>query len=92
MCPTTSATFDDRREAVAVRPYRERMPDELPAVTLSNPPERLLRVANPTMKVLLHTPLVGVKFRDKNRIPTVEEFAEAVARERFAAIRLTPTG
>lgn len=162
------------------------MPDELPAVTLSNPPERLLRVANPTMKVLLHTPLVGslrkqmmvltvtgrksgrrfsfpltahqidgvyyaltsapwknnfrdgaratlqhagaiirvrgelitdpgavadisrrcaesygakraqmlmgVKFRDKNRIPTVEEFTEAVARERFGAIRLTPTG
>ncbi len=35
------------------------MTDELPAVTFSHPPERLLRVANPTMGFLLHTPLVG---------------------------------
>lgn len=177
-------TFDDRREAVAVRPYRERMADDVPAVTLSNPPERLLRMANPTMRLLMHTPLIGsmrqqmivltvtgrksrrrfsfplsahqidgvyyaltsapwknnfrgganatvqhagsivrvhgelitepadvadicrrcaqaygakraqmslgMKFREKDRIPTLEEFADAVARERFAAIRLTP--
>ncbi|MGE2689027.1 hypothetical protein [Mycolicibacterium pulveris] len=161
------------------------MTEQLPAVTLANPPERLLRVANPTMRLLMHTPLIGsmrkqlivltvtgrksrrrfsfplsaaeldgvyyaltsapwknnfrgganatvqhagsfirvhgelitdpaavghicrrcaesygakraqislgMKFRDTDRIPTPEEFAEAVARERFAAIRLTPT-
>jgi hypothetical protein len=33
--------------------------------------------------------MMGVKFRDQ-RIPTVEEFAEAVDREHIAAIRLTP--
>jgi hypothetical protein len=35
--------------------------------------------------------MMGLKFRDQ-RIPTVEEFAEAVDREHFAAIRLTPAG
>jgi hypothetical protein len=33
--------------------------------------------------------MMGMKFRDP-RIPTVEEFAEAVDRERIVAIRLTP--
>jgi hypothetical protein len=33
--------------------------------------------------------MMGLKFRDQ-RIPTVEEFAEAVDRDHFAAIRLTP--
>lgn len=33
--------------------------------------------------------MMGLKFRDE-RIPTVEEFAEAVDRDHFAAIRLTP--
>jgi hypothetical protein len=32
---------------------------------------------------------MGVDFRD-DRIPTVEEFAEAVAREKLNAIRFTP--
>jgi hypothetical protein len=33
--------------------------------------------------------MMGLKFRDQ-RIPTVEEFAEAVDRDHIAAIRLTP--
>jgi len=35
--------------------------------------------------------MMGLKFRDE-RIPTVEEFAEAVDRDHFGAIRLTPAG
>jgi hypothetical protein len=35
--------------------------------------------------------MMGLKFRDE-RIPTVEQFAEAVDRDHFAAIRLTPAG
>jgi hypothetical protein len=33
--------------------------------------------------------MMGLKFRD-NRIPTVEEFKEAIAREKIAAVRFTP--
>ena len=33
-------------------------------------------------------PLMGLKFRD-GRLPTVEEFAEAVDRHRYAAVRFT---
>jgi hypothetical protein len=33
--------------------------------------------------------MMGLKFRD-NRIPTVDEFADAARRERYAAVRLTP--
>jgi hypothetical protein len=33
--------------------------------------------------------MMGLKFRD-NRIPTVEEFAEAIAREKIAAVKFTP--
>jgi len=33
--------------------------------------------------------MMGMKFRD-GRVPTIEEFAEAVDRERIAAVRLTP--
>ncbi|KKW65419.1 hypothetical protein ABQF17_07995 [Mycolicibacterium elephantis] len=161
------------------------MTEKQPAVTLSHPPERLLRMANPTVKALMLTPLMGslrkqlmllvvtgrksgrkysfplsahqidgvyyaltsapwknnfrdgadailrhagstrrvhgelitdpaavaeisrrcaesygpkraqmlmgLKFRDQRRIPTVEEFAEAVSQVGYAAIRLTPT-
>ncbi|HET6732855.1 hypothetical protein [Mycobacterium sp.] len=35
--------------------------------------------------------MMGLKFRD-GRIPTVDEFAEAVDRDHLAAIRLTPPG
>lgn len=35
--------------------------------------------------------MMGLKFRDE-RIPTLEEFTEAVDRERLAAIKLTPVG
>jgi hypothetical protein len=35
--------------------------------------------------------MMGLKFRDA-RIPTVEEFAEAVTRDHLAAVRLTPAG
>jgi hypothetical protein len=35
--------------------------------------------------------LIGLKFRDQ-RIPTREEFAEAVDRLHLAAVRLTPAG
>lgn len=41
------------------------------------------------MRVKRAQRMMGLKFRDE-RIPTVEEFAEAVDRERLAAIRLTP--
>jgi len=34
-------------------------------------------------------PRMGLKFRDQ-RIPTLEEFAEAVEQNQLAAIRLTP--
>jgi hypothetical protein len=34
-------------------------------------------------------PLMGLKFRD-GRIPTVNEFADAVDRHRYAAVRFTP--
>jgi hypothetical protein len=33
--------------------------------------------------------MMGLSFRDK-RIPTVEEFKEAVERERIVAIKFTP--
>jgi hypothetical protein len=33
--------------------------------------------------------MMGLKFRDQ-RIPTVEEFAEAAARDKIAAVRFTP--
>jgi hypothetical protein len=161
------------------------MKEQSPAVTLSHPPEALLRIANPVMRLLLRTPvagsardqmmvvsfngrktgrryaiplsahqvdndlyaitsapwkfnfrdgasaevlhkgktttmrgeliqdravvadvsrrcaesygvkraqrMMGLKFRDA-RIPTVEEFAEAVDRDHLAAIRLTASG
>ena len=35
--------------------------------------------------------MMGLKFRDQ-RIPTLEEFAEAVGRDHLAAIRFTPGG
>ncbi|BBX57374.1 hypothetical protein TM48_01824 [Mycobacterium shottsii] len=35
--------------------------------------------------------MMGLKFRDR-RIPTLEEFTEAVDRLQFAAIKLTPAG
>jgi hypothetical protein len=35
------------------------MTQESPAVTLSHPPEALLRIANPIMRVLLRTPVAG---------------------------------
>ncbi|HEY7052692.1 MAG TPA: hypothetical protein VH496_11260 [Mycobacterium sp.] len=35
--------------------------------------------------------MMGLKFRD-NRIPTLDEFREAVQREKIAAVRLTPQG
>jgi hypothetical protein len=35
--------------------------------------------------------MMGMKFRDQG-IPTLEDFTEAVEREKLAAIRLTPTG
>jgi hypothetical protein len=35
--------------------------------------------------------MMGLKFRD-NRVPTLEEFTEAVNREHIAAVRLTPGG
>jgi hypothetical protein len=35
--------------------------------------------------------MMGLKFRDQ-RIPTVEEFADAVDREHIAAVKLTPAG
>jgi hypothetical protein len=35
--------------------------------------------------------MMGLKFRD-DRIPTVEEFAEAVARDNMVAVRFTPAG
>jgi hypothetical protein len=34
--------------------------------------------------------MMGLKFRDQ-RVPTLEEFAEAVDRDRLAAVRFTPT-
>ncbi|MGV7643068.1 hypothetical protein PJN11_29100, partial [Mycobacterium kansasii] len=34
---------------------------------------------------------MGLKFRD-NRIPTAEEFAEAIQRLKLAAIKFTPAG
>jgi hypothetical protein len=39
--------------------YRERMTDQSPAVTVSHPPERILRAVNPALKFLLRTPLAG---------------------------------
>ena len=33
--------------------------------------------------------MMGLKFRD-NRIPTVEEFEEAIAREKIVAVKFTP--
>lgn len=35
--------------------------------------------------------MMGFKFRDR-RIPTLEEFTEAVDRLQFTAIKLTPAG
>jgi hypothetical protein len=35
------------------------MTTQTPAVTVSHPPERLLRAVNPALKFLLHTPLAG---------------------------------
>jgi hypothetical protein len=35
--------------------------------------------------------MMGLKFRDQ-RIPTLEEFTDAVARDHLVAIRLTPAG
>lgn len=35
--------------------------------------------------------MMGLKFRDQ-RVPTVEEFAQAIDREGIAAVRLTPAG
>jgi hypothetical protein len=35
------------------------MTDQSPAVTLSHPPEALLRIANPVIRVLLRTPVAG---------------------------------
>jgi hypothetical protein len=35
--------------------------------------------------------MMGLKFRDQ-RVPTLEEFAEAVDREGLAAVRLSPVG
>lgn len=35
------------------------MTEKSPAVTLSHPPEALLRIANPGMRILLRTPLAG---------------------------------
>jgi hypothetical protein len=33
--------------------------------------------------------MMGLAFRD-DRVPTVDEFAEAIAREKLVAIRFTP--
>jgi hypothetical protein len=33
--------------------------------------------------------MMGLKFRD-DRIPTVDEFAEAIAREKIVAVKFTP--
>jgi hypothetical protein len=35
--------------------------------------------------------MIGLKFRDQ-RIPTLEEFGEAVDRMKLGAVRLTPAG
>ena len=39
--------------------YGYRMTDQSPAVTVSHPPEGLLRAVNPALKFLLRTPLAG---------------------------------
>ncbi|MGB6209378.1 MAG: hypothetical protein WBF82_20790, partial [Mycobacterium sp.] len=35
------------------------MTEQSSAITVSHPPEALLRLVNPMMKMLLHTPLAG---------------------------------
>jgi hypothetical protein len=35
--------------------------------------------------------MMGLGFRDQQRIPTIEEFTEAAGREHIAAVKLTPT-
>jgi hypothetical protein len=35
--------------------------------------------------------MMGLGFRDRQRIPTVEEFTEAAGREHIVAVKLTPT-
>ena len=45
--------------ALPVWSYREHMAEQSPAITLSHPPEKLLRAVNPVLRFFLGTPLAG---------------------------------
>jgi hypothetical protein len=44
---------------VPVRDYREVMTEQSTAITMSHPPEAVLRIVNPILKPLLRTPFAG---------------------------------
>jgi hypothetical protein len=51
--------FDVCHTIDSVTSYGSGMTDQSPAVTISHPPDRLLRTVNPAVKFLLGTPLAG---------------------------------
>lgn len=103
--PLSAHVVDDQLYALTSAPWKNNFRDGADAEVLHNGKRTRMRgelVTDPAVVGNLSHRLaesygpkraqfmMGLGFRDKQRIPTVEEFTEAAVREHIVAIKLTP--